>query len=312
MEAAATPDAATGIVHRAIIDALVSNANIVGDSCNRGMLLGATLGSIFGASNLPGHLIEGLFRRDELRGLMAAFSGRVIAPQWTEASLLPASRRWPRFGRPWPLPLASYTGAWPIAAPCDFPAKAAAVAADLHLAAASLGLPLAAAAERLVYLRGHGPAVIVGSGVDAAVRLLPVRPDTPSEAAAVVCVLSALASARQVAVATPTELVEGDAAADRAEALAALEGAGAGAARGSTTATAASVSALPPASALHPWLLHRGGASRLALLHAAAHLDGGDALSCGIGLLVYRYPPAPRVLVGTPASPASAVAAGSV
>lgn len=82
--------------------ALLSNANLAGDSCNRGALLGALLGAALGAPAIPRDLLEGLQRGPELRTTAAALAACAVAPlalDRAQEARIPC-----RFGRPWPVP----------------------------------------------------------------------------------------------------------------------------------------------------------------------------------------------------------------
>lgn len=93
--------------------ALLSNANLCGDNCNRGMLAGAVLGFLFGAHNIPAPLVAGLHRYDaELRHTIRAFVERIVRPQVdamsgaaADAATHTSSVIASRFGRPALLPV---------------------------------------------------------------------------------------------------------------------------------------------------------------------------------------------------------------
>jgi hypothetical protein len=87
----------------ALETALLSNANLGGDCCNRGLLLGSVLGAAFGASNIPIRLINGLKRRDELLVAVEGIADLIL--QQFSTGMTIASR----FGRPSPLPTREYT-----------------------------------------------------------------------------------------------------------------------------------------------------------------------------------------------------------
>lgn len=119
--------------------ALLSNANLCGDNCNRGMLAGALLGFMFGAHNIPAPLVSGLHRyAGELRDTVKSFVATIIRPQIAVmASAHPhhdhdhASATAPsRFGRPALLPVLRFplyeTGGAGTAASAETAAAAAA------------------------------------------------------------------------------------------------------------------------------------------------------------------------------------------
>jgi len=204
--------------------AMEGNAGVAGDSCNRGMLVGALLGAVFGARNLPAELVTGLFRSAEAQAGVAAFVDRVVRPQFGSGDAMPPEPG--SFGHPCPLPPARYGDCTPVAYPRDFAAKTAAIAADA--AAAAVVSP-----TRLAWIRGVGPVVLpVGGGAAAFATPIPRRTDTHPEAAAIAR-WSALLSPFRVQGSTsstgPRVAEEGDAAADRAAALAALASGGNGA-----------------------------------------------------------------------------------
>jgi hypothetical protein len=87
----------------ALETALLSNANLGGDCCNRGLLLGSVLGAAFGASNIPSQLINGLKRRDELLLLVDGIADLILQQFSTGMTIAP------RFGRPSPLPTREYS-----------------------------------------------------------------------------------------------------------------------------------------------------------------------------------------------------------
>ena len=87
----------------ALETALLSNANLGGDCCNRGLLLGSVLGAAFGASNIPIRLINGLKRRDELLVAVEGIADLIL--QQFSTGITIASR----FGRPSPLPTREYS-----------------------------------------------------------------------------------------------------------------------------------------------------------------------------------------------------------
>lgn len=87
--------------------ALLSNANLCGDNCNRGMLAGAVLGFLFGAHNIPAPLVSGLHRYDgELRHTIKAFVAQIVRPQVDAMAAAHGPSVVPsRFGRPAMLPV---------------------------------------------------------------------------------------------------------------------------------------------------------------------------------------------------------------
>lgn len=101
----------------ALESALLSNANLGGDCCNRGLLLGSLLGAYFGASNIPLHLITGLKRKDELIKATDLFA-ELILKQLLTGNIHPS-----RFGRPSPFPTKSYSALSAIQPPRDFRLK---------------------------------------------------------------------------------------------------------------------------------------------------------------------------------------------
>lgn len=82
-------------------EAFVVNANLGGDSCHRGSLLGALLGAVLGAHGLPKDMVEGLHQQEGLREVAAAF-GRFAELRWGDerplAREVPPARRQPRPG----------------------------------------------------------------------------------------------------------------------------------------------------------------------------------------------------------------------
>lgn len=97
--------------------ALLSNANLGGDCCNRGLLLGSLLGACFGASNIPLHLLNGLKRKEELIEETDLFT-ELILQQLSTGNIHPS-----RFGRPSPFPTKSYSALSAIQPPRDFRLK---------------------------------------------------------------------------------------------------------------------------------------------------------------------------------------------
>jgi len=189
--------------------ALLSNANLVGDNCNRGMLLGSLLGLVYGAHNLPTHLIAGLHRRAEIEATVAAFSRSLVSPQLAvlrTARVEASGARivmTPRFGRPSPLPILRYPvsqlqrrtaggAAVPVAeaaadalaagiavgAPTDLACKLAAIHRHCAAASASLAAGPGTSRAQLRYARAAGavllppPAVASSASLQRATRLL--------------------------------------------------------------------------------------------------------------------------------------------
>jgi hypothetical protein len=101
--------------------ALLANANLGGDNCNRGMLLGSVLGAVLGRSGIPADLVEGLVRGEEVLASLGKFSG--LCAQAAASS--PSSALKGRLGRPYICPLlSSPTGRLgPLLAPRDFREK---------------------------------------------------------------------------------------------------------------------------------------------------------------------------------------------
>jgi hypothetical protein len=105
-EGAGEGAARSAAIGEVVREALLSNANLGGDCVNRGMLLGALLGLVVGERNLPRDLVEGLCRREEVRGAVEAFgdlAARQVEGVAGASTNLPTTS--PRFGRPWPLPV---------------------------------------------------------------------------------------------------------------------------------------------------------------------------------------------------------------
>jgi len=195
--------------------ALLSNANLGGDCCNRGMLLGAILGCVSGADAVPRDLIDGLHRRGELLAVVDSFAERVA--RHLEAG--PPSVT--RFGRPSALPPRAYSAGDSAAGaqsgselrlPTDFPGKIEAIAAHARAA----GVPV----EHMRYVRdSHTPFAVVPAGGDVAQRLGAGGGLALSPTSVLVPVPTAAAPRGHL-----RGLDAGDAARDRAQALAALHG----------------------------------------------------------------------------------------
>jgi hypothetical protein len=205
--------------------ALLSNANLGGDCCNRGMLLGALLGCVAGAESLPHDLVGGLLRAPGLAAALDAFVERTArqllgqpapgavgdAAASAPVAMAAATVLPPRFGRPSPLPRRAYSAHSAVLAPRDFTAKLARMRE--HARAAGV-VP-----QRLRYVRGAaGPfAVVEARGVRALAA--------PAGALQPLCAQFALlpvtvgGGARAVPAAPAAALAEGDAARDRAEVL---------------------------------------------------------------------------------------------
>lgn len=60
--------------------ALIANANLGGETCNRGAILGSILGAANGAEDLPGELVEKLTQFEELDKLSEAFIALCLRP----------------------------------------------------------------------------------------------------------------------------------------------------------------------------------------------------------------------------------------
>jgi len=116
----------------ALETALLSNANLGGDCCNRGLLLGSVLGAAFGASNVPIRLINGLKRRDEL--LLAVDGIADLILQQFSTGMTIASR----LGRPSPLPTREYSLKSAIHPSIDFHHKLY----EIQQTAARMNLPI--------------------------------------------------------------------------------------------------------------------------------------------------------------------------
>jgi hypothetical protein len=116
----------------ALETALLSNANLGGDCCNRGLLLGSVLGAAFGASNIPIRLINGLKRRDELLVAVDGIADLIL--QQFSTGMTIASR----FGRPSPLPTREYSLKSAIHPSIDFHQKLY----EIQQTAARMNLPI--------------------------------------------------------------------------------------------------------------------------------------------------------------------------
>lgn len=161
--------------------ALISNANLAGDSCNRGPLLAVLLGLSMG-STCTGSPAVSLFGDDLCRGLRywsiiepntARFARRCSAACSSTALSHCAVQPTLRFGRPWPLPVFHYYNDGdeditrfpgqtyqedlsPLRLPRDFRGKLAAVASLLQ------AIPMEQRPRNLLrFLRRKGPVFIV-------------------------------------------------------------------------------------------------------------------------------------------------------
>ncbi len=59
------------------MDGLLANANVAGDTCNRGMLMGCLYGLAFGAAAWPRARVDGLACRDEVLAAATALAAHV-------------------------------------------------------------------------------------------------------------------------------------------------------------------------------------------------------------------------------------------
>lgn len=205
-------------VQDAVRAALLSNANLAGDNCNRGMLVGALLGAALGEGAIPADLRHGLYRSAALRGMIDALAGMV------EAALASETRLHHREGRPQPLPLAACPaaavsaggeGTLPVAAaPVDFPGKLRAVQSDAARATAAGGAS---------YGKDDGDSDVGGNRVRYARNIGPVLLPAGKALRAEAALARALGPRFGGAPSTASAGLDvGDAAADRAAALAAL------------------------------------------------------------------------------------------
>lgn len=265
--------------------AMLANANLCGDNVNRGVLLGAILGAVVGASNLPADLVEGLHRREEAK---SAGEGLAALVAVTAAVTASQPRRAAPFGRPWPLPIASYGRETPVRAPRDLPTKLRAIAAD----AARAGVP----ATQVWYDRHAGPLLlqrvpppfVASTGLDVQPAGHATVGPASSACGGTVLVVrgSPRAAAGSASAARSRKMDQGVAAADAAEVLAALGGSAA-AAVPQVGAAAGGNSRLEE---LHPSVL-----SRLApvlengLWHRVGE-GGGEAVSVAPGTGIAWYP----------------------
>lgn len=287
-------DTPAGAAFRA---ALLSNANLCGDSCNRGMLLGALMGAAVGARNIPADLVGGLYRADALGAVIDALADGVARSLQGAATGGGAPRQQalhPRFGRPRPLPLLRYVavatpaggeptaGVGAYAAPRDFRGKLAAVATDVGRAGVPNG-------SRLRYVRGVGAVVLPPPLQPGAAASLAAAPAEHVDAllARVLPPVSTGDDLSSVADASPPAIDAGDAAADRAAALAALAGGGNGSggtaapAAGAAEPSSASAPAAPRTSIrlaeLDPALVDGDSATNTLLGAVAAAAGGGGS-----------------------------------
>lgn len=206
-----------GAATAAVKACLVSNARLGGDSVNRGMLLGALLGLIFGVASLPPEYRRGLVRGGEMAPPIHALAA-VVSRHITASTSTP-----PPFGLARPLPyIPCHPSQGTIRFPRDESAKITAVGKDMARAADLIsGTTTTAKAppSHLWYLRGIGAIACLemagsrqGTVTRKCVAIGPALAPPPVDAAARV----------------GSVLEEGDAAADRAKALAALSGGGNG------------------------------------------------------------------------------------
>lgn len=217
--------------------ALLANANLGGDCCNRGMLLGSLLGCIVGESNIPADLITGLYRYDELRSSIDALADAICKhmEQSTQTKACSgadgdARRVTTRLGHSWPLPLAGYTSKSVIRAPVDFRSKTQLI----HQQASEAGLPV----HCLRFIRGlsWNPIAVVPDRIEckwewATMMIKGHKQIAELDSHHAIIAVALRSSHPDRAVMTTTNALEaGDAAADRAEVLAAMSGAQASAA----------------------------------------------------------------------------------
>ena len=237
---------AAGAAFRA---ALLSNANLAGDNCNRGMMLGSILGAAFGERSIPPDLIRGLYRHDELRRTVESLADMIVASFPKQAA---AAGAFPRFGRPRPLPLLRYPAASGdsaavISAPRDFTAKLRRIQSDARRAAAGdAGEVSGSGSGRLRYVRNVGP-VVLPSWRTASDVITPLASTQGGGQARVLApsIAAPIVGGGANALAAAAMMDSGDAAADRAAALAALQAGS----NGTLTSALASPAAIPAAEA---------------------------------------------------------------
>ena len=274
--------------------ALLSNANLGGDCCNRGMLLGAVLGCVVGASGLPPDLVGGLLRRPQLVAAIDAFAeraarqllgeserqggGAAAAAAASAAAVAAAPPLEPRFGRPSPLPRRAYTSSSAVRAPRDFEAKLALMRE--HARAAGV------APHHLRYVRGAaGPFAVVEARGARALAAPASAPPQPLCARLALVAVDLGGGARAAAAAPAATLTEGDAARDRAEVL------------GGRAAAPVAASAI----ALSPDQLALIEASMDDAVFAAegaaegAGADAGAGVGVGVGVGAFYYAPAAQL-----------------
>lgn len=231
----------------ALREALLANANLGGDCCNRGMMLGGVLGAVLGRSGIPADLLQGLARRQEALAAAAGLSALCLSAS-AAAATAGAGVGAGRLGRPLASPLlASPSGALgALRVPVDFEGKLRA----LRELAAAEGVPVSA----LRFFRHlHGAAGRVPAGFVAQRDCGSGGGGAPQGRASPGLWLRAVYGGDSGAAAARgsgalERLEEGVAVRDRIEALAGLQRGGVAAAAAPAAAAAAAAAAAPPQS----------------------------------------------------------------